>query len=171
MTHQLQDLVRHNTWANRRLMAFLKAQPASVLELNILPGGFDNIINTMNHTINSEASYLRRLSGAWEKVPWDTQVPVGLDVLDERLELIAGIWESLLQRDLDADAPNESYGDNQLYFTPFGVIFTQAIHHGSEHRCQISDILGFHGIEPPDLSSWDYALDTGRSWLISEDES
>jgi hypothetical protein len=37
------------------------------------------------------------------------------------------------------------------------------MHHGSEHRAQLCDVLGYHGVQPPDVSSWDYAIATGRS--------
>ena len=47
-----------------------------------------------------------------------------------------------------------------------GVILTQLVHHGSEHRTQITTILGANGIEPPPLSAWAY----GRAAGISEAE-
>jgi len=37
-----------------------------------------------------------------------------------------------------------------------GLILTQAIQHGEEHRGHVSSILGAHGVEVPELSGWEY---------------
>jgi uncharacterized damage-inducible protein DinB len=47
-----------------------------------------------------------------------------------------------------------------------GRDFAQLVHHGNEHRTQITTILGANGIEPPPLSAWAY----GRAAGISEVE-
>jgi uncharacterized damage-inducible protein DinB len=163
MSHQLNDLVRHNTWANRRLLTFLLDQPASMLGLHIQPGGHGTILETLRHIINSEASYLRRLGKGWGQVPWDLASEATLEILQERHELVAGQWERLLASEFDQDALAEARGDGKIFQVTHGVVFTQAMHHGSEHRAQICDVLGYHGVEPPDVSAWDYAIETGRS--------
>ena len=43
-----------------------------------------------------------------------------------------------------------------------GVIYAQLVHHGNEHRSQVKSILGANGIEPPGVSGWGYAIETGR---------
>jgi uncharacterized damage-inducible protein DinB len=40
---------------------------------------------------------------------------------------------------------------------------TQFVHHGNDHRAQICTTLSAHGIEPPDLQVWPYAMDLGAS--------
>jgi uncharacterized damage-inducible protein DinB len=40
---------------------------------------------------------------------------------------------------------------------------TQFVHHGSDHRAQINTTLSAHGIEPPDLQVWPYAMELGAS--------
>lgn len=162
MSHQLNDLVRHNTWANRTLLRFLQEQPASLLGLDIRPGGHGTIMETLRHIINSEASYLRRLGG-WEKAPWDMESEATLEILGERHELVAAAWEALLASDFNQDALAEARGEGKIYEVAHGVVFTQAMHHGSEHRAQICDVLGYHGVEPPEISAWQYADETGRS--------
>ena len=39
---------------------------------------------------------------------------------------------------------------------PKTIILTQVINHATEHRSQIMTILTHLGIQPPDLSSWEY---------------
>jgi uncharacterized damage-inducible protein DinB len=50
--------------------------------------------------------------------------------------------------------------------TTVGVIVAQLVHHGNEHRTQVTTILGANGIEPPPVSAWGY----GRAAGISETE-
>jgi uncharacterized damage-inducible protein DinB len=163
MSHQLNDLVRHNTWANRTLFGFLQEQPASLLGLHIQPGGHGTILETVRHIVHSEASYLRRLIPGWDKAPWLMETQATLEILQERHEVVAAAWEELLASDFDQDAVAEARGDGKIFQVTHGVVFTQAMHHGSEHRAQICDVLGYHGVQPPDVSSWDYAIATGRS--------
>jgi uncharacterized damage-inducible protein DinB len=39
----------------------------------------------------------------------------------------------------------------------------QFIHHGSDHRAQITTTLSTHGIEPPDVQVWPFAMELGAS--------
>ena len=48
--------------------------------------------------------------------------------------------------------------------TTVGVILAQLVHHGNEHRTQVTTILGSNGIEPPPVSAWG----SGRARGISE---
>ena len=47
-----------------------------------------------------------------------------------------------------------------------GVVLAQLVHHGNEHRTQVTTILGANGIEPPPVSARGY----GRATGISETE-
>jgi uncharacterized damage-inducible protein DinB len=164
VSNPLTDLVRHNSWATDVLLDFLEKQPETVLQLHILPGGYGTIVDTLHHMISSEASYLRRLSGAWDRIPWDLDAPVSIPIFKERNALLVSVWDQFLARDYSAETAAEAHGDGQTFHVTLGIIFTQAIHHGSEHRAQINDILGFHGIEPPEAGSWEYGLASGLSW-------
>ena len=168
MSHQLDDLVRHNTWANRVLFEFAFEQRPETLDLHILPGGFGTILETFRHIVNSEGSYLRRLSASWAEVPWDMSKADALTEVREHHNLVAEEWEKLLASDYDQMTPARAFGDGMVFHVTHGIVLTQAIHHGSEHCAQICDIYGFHGITPPDIGSWDYGLATGRSWVIEE---
>ncbi len=44
-----------------------------------------------------------------------------------------------------------------------GIIVSQFIHHGSDHRAHIGTILGAHGVEPPDLDVWAYGRSIGEA--------
>ncbi len=169
MTHQLDDLVRHNTWANRVLLEFALEQQPETLDLDILPGGFGTILDTFRHIVYAEVGYLRRLTHPIEAIDRENAAKSSLLEVQEHHELVAAEWERLLDSDYDQTAVAEARGDGQIFRVTHGVVLAQAIHHGSEHRSQICDIFGYHGITPPDVSAWEYALATGRSWSIAAD--
>lgn len=169
MAHQLDDLVRHNTWANRVLLDFALERPDS-LDLDIRPGGYGSIIETFRHIIYSEVSYLRRLTFSIDEIDFSNAEAASLREVRDHHELVASTWERLLASDYDQTTVAEARGDGQIFHVTHGVILTQAIHHGSEHRAQICDIFGYHGITPPDIGSWDYALATGLSWATGADD-
>ena len=94
MGHGLHDLARHNAWATAQILEFCRGIDESTLHATT-PGTFGTIIETMRHIIDSEASYLFRLTGA----PWPRDDVVGLDVLVERATLLANTWEQFLATD------------------------------------------------------------------------
>lgn len=172
MGHTLHDPVRHNSWANRTLLEFLREYDEETLNQTIPNGTYGSIIDTLRHTINAEASYLRRLTGAWEAVPWDPASPVSIAELLDRNKTLTDVWETFLAADaFDTEALGEGRGDAGETFAVRASIFvTQALHHGSEHRAQVCGILGTLGIEPPELSGWLYAIETGRAWVKTTGE-
>jgi uncharacterized damage-inducible protein DinB len=165
MGRGLHDLARHNTWATAQLLAFCRGLDEPTLRATV-PGTFGTIIETLRHTIDSEMSYLVRLIGAESAHPWPRDEAVGLAVLTERAAVVATTWEHFLAGEVDSERPMEARGSNpERYTVPAGVLITQAMHHGSEHRAQICTILGALGYEPPDVSAWGYAFASGRATL------
>jgi len=72
-------------------------------------------------------------------------------------------WSKLLSRDLDTDTVVRDV-DTAGYQrdAPMGVRLAQALHHGSDHRSQISTALTRLGVEPPAVDVCAYGNDTGR---------
>lgn len=162
MGHELHDLARHNAWATEQLLAFCQGLDAPTLHATA-PGTYGTIAETLRHVINSETSYLFRLTGAWPEYPWPRDEAVGLEVLAERAATLADVWERFLAGDVDSEQLGEARGDqHEVFAVRAGVFITQAFHHANEHRAQICTILGARGVEPPDVSAWGYALATGR---------
>ena len=56
---------------------------------------------------------------------------------------------------------------------PLASLIMQAINHANEHRAQIAAIITQLGIEPPDMSGWQYMVDSGafREWRTGGDEA
>jgi uncharacterized damage-inducible protein DinB len=165
MGHQLDDLFNHNAWATAQVIDYCRGLDEQTLNATE-PGVYGTIIETLRHTIDSEASYCYRVSGAWPEYPWVRDEAVGLDVLSERANTLAATWKTYLAGNVDPDKLGEAYGDDgDVFAVSGGIIITQAIHHANEHRAQICSILGSLGLEPPDVSAWGYAIESGRSWL------
>ena len=166
MGHALNDLVRHNIWATKELLALCRTLDEETLNATV-PGTFGTIIDTLRHIINSEAGYLFRLTGAWPEYPWSTSDLVGLEVLEERAAVLAPVWEALLaQNAVDTERLGEARGDgDEMFDVRAGIFLTQALHHADEHRAHVLTILGARGHDAPELSGWTYALATGRMTL------
>jgi uncharacterized damage-inducible protein DinB len=162
----LHDLARHNAWATGQVLTFCQGLDESTLDATV-PGTYGTIIETLRHIIDSEASYLYRLTGAWPAHPWrGGDASVGLDVLTERAAVLATTLEQFIAADWDDERLGEARGDqNEVFAVPAGVFLTQALHHANEHRAHICTILGALGYQTPEVSAWDYAVATGRMAL------
>jgi uncharacterized damage-inducible protein DinB len=161
MGHGLHDLAGHHAWANAQLLEFCRGLDGPTLDTTV-PGTYGTIIETLRHLVDSEASYLYRLTGAWPAHPWRGDDAVGLDVLVERAGVLAATLERFLTSDWDGERLGEAWGDDEVFAVRAGVFLAQALHHANEHRAHVCTILGALGYEPPDVSVWGYALATGR---------
>jgi uncharacterized damage-inducible protein DinB len=161
----LRDLVRHNAWATNELLAYCRGLDVATLDETV-PGTYGSIIETLQHLVDSEASYIRRLTGAWPDHPWKGDRAVGLEVLAERATILAATLEQYLAGEWDSETLGEAYGDEgEVFAVRAGIFLTQALHHANEHRAHVCTILGALGHEPPDVSAWGYADATGRMTL------
>ena len=112
----------------------------------------------MAHLVQADARYLRRILRE-ELVPAPERLPA-IDELRSEMESQAGRWQEVLGRlgELDATVPAEP--DEEPPYPEIehavGLLVTQAIHHGNEHRAHVCSILGAHGLAVPDLSGWEY---------------
>ena len=163
MAYVLDDLVRHNIWATREMIALCRTLDEETLNATV-PGTYGTVIGTLRHMIDAEGSYVYRLTGAWPDFPWQRGEPVGLDVLEERAGILASAWEALLTTgEVDAERLGEASGsDGAAFAVRAGIFLTQALHHANEHRAQILTIIGARGYDAPELSGWEFALATGR---------
>jgi uncharacterized damage-inducible protein DinB len=164
MAAMLLDAFRHNSWATAELLGYCRGLDDATLRATV-PGTYGSIVDTLAHTIKSEASYLSRLAGAWPGYPWPAADSASLDALAERAAELAPVWERFLAGEVDTERTREGRGDDgTAYQYAAGVFLAQALHHANEHRAQVCTILGALGYEPPEVSAWAYAFATGRGW-------
>jgi uncharacterized damage-inducible protein DinB len=168
MNEALLDAFRHNAWATKQLITFCRDLPAERLTTPAT-GSYGGILATFNHLVLSEGGYLRRLAGSAPAWLADRDENAGLDQLEVRVEEMGRLWERFLSEPVDAE--RLMILDEGTYEARAGVIVTQALHHGSVHREQISAILTGFGVEPPDVQAWAYAEATGRARERTADKS
>lgn len=128
----------------------------------IVPSTDRSILDTVRHFVGGDALYLL----------WLTDDPtfviatgaMDLAALRSAMARHAVGWSKLLALDLDADTVVKDIDDHGYERgAPVGVRLAQAVHHGTDHRSQISTALTLLGVEPPAIDVWDYGIDTGRA--------
>ena len=151
----LETLFRHNLWANLSLLAACSSLSKEQLETSAV-GGYGSISDTLQHFIASEESYLYRIRTGEPLIRPENRPRMTMTEMKESLhESGTGLieWASKVQA---TDSVEITWKDGQTVQVPKAVILTQAINHATEHRQQIMAILTRLGIEPPELSSWEY---------------
>lgn len=161
----LTSLFGHNTWANLKLLHFCEGLTDAQLDTTAI-GGFGSIRETLQHIINSEVSYVERVNGQLPAEPSNDQFSE-FAVLKEHARW-AG--DALLQLALTAhtDTLVRQRPPRHAYQYPLAMLIMQALTHSTEHRTQISAIITQLGLEPPDLSGWQYMEDTGNIQDLGE---
>ena len=159
-TSVLITLFAHNTWANVKLLDFCAGLDDAQLDATAI-GGFGSIRDTLQHIIGAELSYVRRVNGKLPSQPFSRDQFAGFAVLkdmarwagDEILLLALSTREDTLVRQ----------GDGQRMFQyRLASLIVQALTHSTEHRTQIATIITQLGMEPPDMSGWQYMEETGE---------
>ena len=161
MSSALDHVLRHNTWANGTLLDFCRSLDPARLD-DAAPGTYGSLYGTLQHLVGAEQWYVQLLTGEL----------VGARIRRTRrhtLDELAAIASAIGARELVVAASDDP--DRQIVMdegqgprTTVGVILAQLVHHGNEHRTQVTTILGSNGIEPPPVSAWGY----GRAMGLSE---
>jgi uncharacterized damage-inducible protein DinB len=150
----LTTLFSHNLWANLRLLERCAELTPEQLGASI-PGSRGSIRDTLEHITSSERAYFSRIStgqryGGPDDAP---QMPIA-----EMTETLRTTGEGLIEWATKVRAEDTVLldWDGTQREVPKTTILTQVINHATEHREQVKAIMTELGIEPPDLSSWEY---------------
>ncbi|MBI3522305.1 MAG: hypothetical protein HY071_04295 [Chloroflexi bacterium] len=156
----LKDAFAHHLWATLRILNACAALSAEQLG-TIVPSTKRSILDTARHFVGGDALYLSWLTEDRAFVV-DTKA-MDLAALRSTMARQEVGWSKLLALDLDPDTVVTDI-DRAGYKrdAPVGVRLAQALHHGTDHRSQISTALTLLGVEPPAIDVWDYGMDTGR---------
>lgn len=156
-------LVRHETWATDRLLAFCEGLTPEQLRYSV-PGTYGTIEATLRHLVSAKERYHRTLAG---------QLPHGGAIDDDsatvdlaqlrRVSLELG--DALLEvADMDPERVLERRRrDGTLLYAKAGTLLAQLIHHGNDHRTQVETTLSAHGVTAgrPDLDVWSFVAAEG----------
>ena len=162
--------LRHDVWATEQILARCRALTPAQLDLAV-PGTYGSVRRTLAHIVAADENYVVRLLGALLHDPpfrsADAETAT-IGALAEHLAHVAdGVERLFARRDFDPEAilrdtPLRRPGEPRFEMNGW-VPLTQFIHHGNDHRSQICTTLSQHGIEPPDVQVWPYAIDLGAS--------
>lgn len=158
----LDHVLRHNSWANDKLLEFCRALDPARLDDNA-PGTYGTLYGTLQHLVSGEQWYVQLITGEL----------IGTEIrrdqrrtLDELASIAARLGPRALaiaaSDDPDRPVPVDREVDRKTDST-VGTVLAQLVHHGNEHRTHATTILGSHGIEPPEISGWAYGRAVGIS--------
>jgi uncharacterized damage-inducible protein DinB len=155
-------LFAHHTWANLKLLEFCEALSEEQFVASAT-GTYGPIVATLCHIVMAEVDYAQRVNG---KQPPVSLVPgefPGFAALKEAARW-SGDELSQLAQATRAENLVEEHSDDFKTFVhyPLASLLMQAINHATEHRTQISTIITQLGLEPPDMSGWQYMDEMGE---------
>ncbi|MEA2661975.1 MAG: hypothetical protein QOH08_1547 [Chloroflexota bacterium] len=160
--HPLDHVLRHGSWANVTLLEFCRELDPAKLEVSAI-GTFGTLYGTLQHLVGAEQWYVQLLTGELlgrRRIRRDER-----QSLDDLIATATAVGARLLSVAATDDVTRRIEMNDGRRST-VGVILAQLVHHGNEHRTQVTTILGANGIEPPPVSGWGY----GRAAGISEAE-
>lgn len=153
-TDSLATLFGHNLWANLSLLELCAGLSDEQLDATIV-GGFGSIRDTLDHIVKAEQSYFSRVSTGQRLNRPDDEPPMTIaEMIDAARVTGAGFIEWAPRVQPGDTVPID--WDGTMREVPKTVLLTQAINHATEHRAQVMAILTQLGIEPPELSGWEY---------------
>lgn len=170
-TGVLDKLFAHNAWANLKLLDFCAGLSDEQLDAKAV-GGYGSIRDTLVHIFGAEISYVERVNGKLPPQPFAPDEFPGFAVLKDTAR-----WTSdeLLQLARSARADTlvvERWPEGAEQYTLASLI-VQAITHAAEHRMHIATIVTQLGMEPPDVSVWNYIVEIGeyKAWKTGAGEA
>ncbi|MFM8999782.1 MAG: DinB family protein [Actinomycetota bacterium] len=157
----LDRLFRHEVWALRKMFAFLRSQPESVLAMTAPNTGWDVGV-LLAHISSAAMSYVARIEGGPDPSADAPDTHADLDALETRVVAAAERLRALAAEGSDADVVEVEDAGTSRY--PRSLILAQAIYHAIEHRAQLFGVLtanGVVGTNLDDLDHWSYGVDEG----------
>jgi uncharacterized damage-inducible protein DinB len=153
-------LFRHNAWASLKLLNFCAGLSDELLDATAV-GTYGSIRDTLLHVIRAEVSYVTRVNGKLPKNPPPKDRFPGFEAL---ADVVRWAGDEMLQLALSARASTIvtdrwPEGTEQYKLTDLMV---QAVTHSTEHRTQVSTIITQLGLEPPDMSGWQWMDERGE---------
>jgi uncharacterized damage-inducible protein DinB len=157
----LADAFEHHHWANERILDACATLTEEQLTTPV-PGTYGPIIDTLRHLVQADSFYLWVYRGsAGSRIPGDNSLTIA--ELRAANDEHAAAYRDLLAEDLDPDEDVVEHGEGWDFSAKQGIRLAQIVHHGSDHRSQVSTGLTSLGIEPPDIDLWAYGASVGRT--------
>ena len=143
---------KHMAWANKQMLTLLKGLPDEAI--NFSAWNPDWTVGTIaHHIVIAEGRLISRIIE--QPAPIEFEPPTKSAEISQLITICADRDAQLLSL---IDTPDEMrkfvrYGNEVEYLT--STILVQAVHHSSEHRAQISDILAANNMDVLNLDEID----------------
>lgn len=158
MSSLITDLYRQNEWANLETLRICRSLTDEQLDSTAV-GTYGSIRATLQHIVGAETGYAFRLGNTTTaRIRGDDPWP-GFDTLETSAR---GVVATFIAASADATRVIRIGTDAEPYDVEASVILTQVLNHSTEHRSQVFSILTGLGIEPPELSGWEWGLAAGK---------
>ena len=148
----LDRLFRHMAWANQLLFEQLTSVPEAALALSA-----DNdewsVGAILMHFVRSSGFYVARVTG--DELRTDFHIPFTHRYIRELAIRCAESDARLRELAGEPEAMTTFIRDGVTIHRARSTIIGQSIHHATEHRAQIADILSLHAIRAIDLDAMD----------------
>ena len=143
---------KHMAWANKQMLTILKGLPDEAI--NFSAWNPDWTVGTIaHHIVIAEGRLISRI--IQQPAPTEFDPPKSASEIDQLISICAERDAQLLSL---INTPDEMrkfvrYGNEVEFLT--STILVQAVHHASEHRAQISDILAANNMDVLNLDEID----------------
>ena len=148
----LDRLFRHMAWANQSLLEQLQRMPSESLALTSENKEW-SVAVIAEHFVRSAGFYVSRVRG--EALPTDFKTPSTREDLLGLAQRCAAFDDQLRELARMPEATTTYQREGKTIVRARSTILGQSIHHATEHRAQIADILSFHGVKAIDLDEMD----------------
>jgi uncharacterized damage-inducible protein DinB len=143
---------KHMAWANAQMFSILKGLPNEAINFSAWNPDW-TVGKIAHHIVIAEGRLISRILN--QPSPDENDAPTSSEGIKELISICADRDAQLLSL---IDTPDEvrkfvRYGNEVEFLT--STILVQAVHHASEHRAQISDILAANSMDVLNLDEID----------------
>lgn len=154
--------IAYDNWATEMLADFCASLTPAQLALTT-PGTVGSVQEAIVHLVAAKERYVAAFGGT---PPPEDAVREGrttdLAHVAARARALSAWLDRWAAGELDLDRVVErKAASGQLQRVALGVLVTQLIHHGNEHRAQLGSTFGARGVEAPHYSAFAWGEATG----------
>lgn len=161
----LDRLFRHMAWANQLLLTNLQEIPAEFYSLTAENDEW-TVGMIAKHLVQSAGFYVSRISG--DEAPQGLSVPIDQNEIATLAVLSTRFDARLRELSLEPEGMTTYVREGETITRARSTILGQSIHHATEHRAQIADILSLHKIKINGMKAVD--LDDMDVWAYGDFE-
>lgn len=148
------EFVRYNEWASLQLLAICMKLDRELLMTEIV-GTAGSILETFQHILRAEMSFLRRIHGTSPQPPFEWDNEPDLTQISAFVSELGEAFVDTIQTVSPTDNVHEE-ARGWVFDYQARLIFMSLVYHGIAHRTDMTTFLNRQGVELPELDIWGY---------------